>query len=96
VFVTGGGAKLPFVEEVFSIPWWNQIKVQYSVNRLPILDDYQFGEGNAPFERMAVAYGLARPIPELNEYILPSAAPDHTPSPLPIKNIPDREDQYPK
>jgi hypothetical protein len=96
VFISGGGANLPYVEEVFSNPWWNQINVKYPVSRLPTPDDYNPGEGNAPFERMAVAYGLARPIPELDEYILPGGAPDDTPPPLPKRKELDRDDLYPK
>jgi hypothetical protein len=96
VFICGGGSNLPYVEKVFSVPWWNQIKAKYPVSRLPVPDDYDPGEVKAPFERMAVAYGLARPIPELDEYVLPGNAPDDTPPPLPRKDLPDRDDLYPK
>lgn len=96
VFICGGGANLPYVEEVFSVPWWNQIEKKYPVSRLPIPEDYDPGKGNAPFERMAVAYGLARPIPELDKYILPGGAPDDTPPPLPMRKELDRDDLYPK
>lgn len=96
VFVSGGGANLPFIEEVFSIPWWSQLEKKYPVSSLPAPDDFSAEDSGAPFQRMAVAYGLARPIPELDDYVLPGYAPDHTPPPLPTRNGPDRDDLYPK
>jgi hypothetical protein len=95
IFLCGGGANLPHVEDVFSIPWWKNIKTKYAVSRLPTPDDYDAGESAAPFERMAVAYGLARPTPELEDYVLPDKVGDHTPPPLPIKEF-DRDELYPK
>lgn len=95
VFVSGGGANLPFVEEIFSRPWWKQIEVKYPVDRLPTPDDFDPGEDKAPFGRMAVAYGLARPVPELEEYKLPSKCPDQSPPQLPLVEL-DRDDLYPK
>ena len=65
VFLTGGGSNLPFVGDVFSHPWWQQLKVTYPVSALPTPDDFDSGGGRAPFQRMAVAYGLARPKPQL-------------------------------
>ena len=96
VFVSGGGANLPFIEEVFSIPWWSQLKIKYPVSSLPAPDDFSAEDSGAPFQRMAVAYGLARPLPELEEYVLPADVPDHTPPPLPRRDLPDRDDLYPK
>jgi len=65
------------------------------VSRLPTPDDYDAGESAAPFERMAVAYGLARPTPELEDYLLPAEVGDHTPPPLAVKEF-DRDELYPK
>lgn len=95
VFVCGGGARLPYIEEVFSAPWWDKLKVKYPVSRLPVPDDYRDDKSGAPFDRMTVAYGLTLPVPELEKFVLPSAAPDHTP---PITRAPDRDrdDLYPK
>lgn len=99
IFLCGGGAKLPYVERVFSIPWeWSDLQtrqVKYPVSKLPTPDDYAAEEMDAPFERLAVAYGLARPIPELEHYVLPSRSPDHTPPRLPVKEL-DHEILYPK
>jgi hypothetical protein len=95
VFISGGGSKIPYVEKVFGFPWWNQIKVQYPVQLLPQPDDYKTDGIPAPFERMSVAYGLSRPKPELEEYVLPSVAPDHTPPKLPELQL-DHEILYAK
>ena len=95
VFVCGGGAKLPYIEKVFSEPWWEKINACYPVSRLPIPNDYDDNGSAAPFERMTVAYGLTRPIPELETYVLPSEAPDHTPPIIRAKER-DRDDLYPK
>jgi len=95
IFVCGGGSNLPHVEQVFSRPWWKNLQVRYPVSRLPIPDDYDPGESKAPFERMAVAYGLARPLPEFDGYFLPGDGGDHTPPPLPVLEL-DRDELYPK
>jgi hypothetical protein len=95
VLLTGGGSNLPFVEDVFSHPWWQQLKVTYPVSVLPTPDDYDPGGARAPFQRMAVAYGLARPKPQLEDYVMPSDVEDHTPVELPVLEL-DRDDLYPK
>ena len=95
VFLCGGGASLPFASDVFSIPWWDLIKGPYQVSRLPIPDDYDSGEADAPFERMAVAYGLAIPKPSLETYTMPKDAPDQTPPKLHYV-LPDRDEIYAK
>jgi len=95
IFVCGGGASLPHIEEVFSRPWWKNLYVKYPVSKLPTPDDYKNWKSTAPFERMAVAYGLARPLPELERYMLPAETGDHTPPPLPVLEL-DRDDLYPK
>lgn len=95
IFICGGGANLPYVDQVFSRPWWQNIPVRYPVSRLPVPEDYDPGESKAPFERMAVAYGLARPLPEFDGYFLPADVGDHTPAPLPVCEL-DRDELYPK
>jgi len=99
IFLCGGGANLPYVEGVFSTPWkWSNLQarqVKYPVSKLPTPDDYDAEEIDAPFERLAIAYGLARPIPELEQYVLPSGSPDHTPPRLPVQDF-DHEILYPK
>jgi len=95
IFVCGGGSNIPYVEQVFSRPWWKYLHVRYPVDKLPIPDDYDPGKSKAPFERMAVAYGLARPLPEFDGYFLPGQGGDHTPPPLPVLDL-DRDDLYPK
>lgn len=96
IFLTGGGASLPFVKGVFSVPWWKNLHIRYPVNSLPTPDDYHPGDGDAPFNRMSVAYGLARPKPEFDDYILPSDVGDHTPPLPPLRKGPDRDDLYPE
>jgi len=95
IFLSGGGAFLPFAENVFSIPWWKQIEGPYTVNRLPEPEDYVPGEANAPFGRMTVAYGLSIPKPMLDRYTLPKDAPDQTPPRLKYEWI-DRDEIYAK
>ncbi len=84
VFVSGGVAKIPSVESVFSAPWMQQPRMQqlrYPVHHLPIPEDYDSADGEVPFQRMAVAYGLSRSAPELGEFVLPADCPNHTPVP---------------
>ena len=95
VFLSGGGALLPYVHEVFSVPWWNQLRTTYHTSILPTPDNYDPGEGNAPFDRMAVAYGLSIPIPQLADYVLPADCSDHTPPPLRVRDL-YHEDIYAK
>jgi len=95
VFLCGGGASMPFADNVFSIPWWHMIPGLYPVSKLPIPDDYDPGEAEAPFERMAVAYGLAIPKPTLETYVMPKDAPDQTPPKLPYLLL-DRDEIYAK
>ena len=88
VFLTGGGAEVVGAEEVFSSPWWRHLThqyVRYPVAALPEPDDYDSLDGRGPFSRMAVAYGLTYPEPELGDYTLPADSPDQTPPPLPIR-----------
>jgi len=70
----------------FSIPWtvfYNPDnyfqEIKYTVEKLPFPENYNSGITNAPFERMAIAYGLAIPKPQLEDYKLPAECPDHTP-----------------
>ena len=89
VFVCGGASKLPFVKEIFSESWmpkWGP----YPIGELPGPDIYDDQKGQAPFERLCVAYGLTTPEPELGEYKLPRDCPDHTPE----KIIRDRPAVY--
>jgi hypothetical protein len=90
VFVGGGGSQAPFVEQVFSIPWcYPTVQGPYTVNQLPEPNNYDSCGDQAPFHRMAVAYGLAFPKPILDGYVLPGDCPDHTPAPLPPAPIID-------
>lgn len=100
VFLIGGGAYLTPAKDVFSVPWIKLTEgnsdriVKYPVSPLPTPDDYNDAGTGAPFGRMAVAYGLTRPIPVLSEYVLPNDSPDHTPIKI-RKILPDRDDLYP-
>lgn len=82
IFACGGGSKLPSIEEIFSEPWWEQLRtwnIKYPVKELPIPDDYDSLGGQVPFNRMSVAYGLSFPIPEFGDFTLPADSPDQTP-----------------
>lgn len=95
IFISGGGCRLPFVKEILAKPWWENIQARYQVNLIPATEDYNEAADIIPFERIAVAYGLTVPKPKLEEYVLPSDAPDHTPPPLPVRAL-DRDELYPK
>lgn len=82
VFVCGGGARLPFVNEIFCQSWMNKGSQNwgpYPIGVLPEPDDYGTLRSTVPFERMCVAYGLTTPKPEMPTSVLPSASPNHTP-----------------
>ena len=88
VFLSGGGAEVVGAEETFASPWWQHLTqkhIRYPVAALPEPDDYDSVDGRGPFSRMAVAYGLTYPEPELGDYTMPRDCPDHTPPPPPIR-----------
>jgi len=95
IFACGGGSNLPHIDKAFSKPWWTNLNTKYRVSKLPVPDNYQPGKSGAPFERMSVAYGLAIPFPQLDDFTLPDDSPDHTPEPPPLKYF-DHEELYPK
>jgi len=95
VFACGGGSSLPHIDKAFAKPWWANLNTKYRVSKLPVPDNYEPGKSGAPFERMSVAYGLAIPFPQIDDFTLPPDSPDHTPEPPPIKEI-DHEELYPK
>ena len=91
VFLSGGGAEVAGAEETFARPWWRHLSqqyVRYQVAALPEPDDYDSLDGKGPFSRLAVAYGLTCPEPELGDYTMPRDCPDHTPPDPPIR-LPD-------
>ncbi|MEW6386314.1 MAG: hypothetical protein AB1491_02195 [Thermodesulfobacteriota bacterium] len=94
VFVGGGGAQAPYVSQVFSEPVWSNLRTSYRVSLLPEPADYDAVGGKVPFQRMAVAYGLAIPLPQIGVHVLPEDCPNHTPAPLPIREIPHHEELY--
>jgi len=83
VFLCGGGARMPFVNQIFSRSWMSdgsQNWGPYPIAVLPEPDEYGSLRRTVPFERMCVAYGLTTPKPELPVSVLPSESPNHTPS----------------
>lgn len=76
LFITGGGADIIYVKEIFRVPWWSQIKKYYPITNLPYPADYISSNQSAPFQRMSVAYGLCRTIPEFEKFILPNEISD--------------------
>lgn len=75
IFVCGGGMKLPFIKEIFERSW-QQKPEELGPYRISVLKAPSNYEGPPEdFYRMAVAYGLTVPRPELVRYILPSKCP---------------------
>ena len=82
VFLCGGGARMPFVKEIFCQSWMNERGQNwgpYPIAMLPEPDEYGTVRGTVPFERMCVAYGLTTPKVEMADYRLPADRPDDTP-----------------
>ncbi|NLM71410.1 MAG: hypothetical protein GX181_05570 [Synergistaceae bacterium] len=77
VFVCGGGSKLPFVRDIFGRSWYRDDWGPYEVADLYAPSD--FSGSPSDFSRLAVAYGLTTPRPELMEYVLPKDCKDQTP-----------------
>jgi hypothetical protein len=95
IFIGGGGSQLPFVKDILTKPWWENIHARYPISMIPPTEDYHEDKNAIPFERVAVAYGLAIPKPKLEQYVLPKDSPDQTPVPLPCWAF-DRDELYPK
>lgn len=86
VFLAGGGAALPEATKVFEHGWmaaWGP----YRVRPLPPPDQAGSWAGDVPFGRIAVAFGLSTPRPELGDYSMPAESPNHTPPRLPVRDI---------
>jgi hypothetical protein len=88
VFLCGGGSKLPFVRDVFEVPWRENLFGRFPVNDLPVPTREWKDASDAPFHRFAVAYGLTIPVQELGDYVLPRDAPETTPPPRRKKDPP--------
>lgn len=97
VFVSGGGAHFPFVQEIFKKSWMSKPGLKqnwgpYPIGELPTPDNYKAPDvykGHseiAPFYRLSVAYGLTIPEPELGHYVLPKDSPPGTPLCLPKRD----------
>jgi|LQYC01.1.fsa_nt_gi hypothetical protein len=98
IFLTGGGSGLPYLKEIFSEPWLDDLKnegIRYTVSNLPSPDNYDTCGIKIPFERMSVAYGLAWTLPEIPEFKLPADSPDDTPPKPRVIDL-DRDELYPK
>lgn len=80
IFVCGGGSRIPYVKDIFKECWYRPEWGPYEVTALTAPSDFD----GAPkdFPRLAVAYGLTIPRPELAKYVLPKDCPNQTP-PLP-------------
>jgi hypothetical protein len=84
VFLTGGGAQIPVASEVFARSWmtgWGP----YPCSVIPIPESFD-RKSRAQFCRLSVAFGLATPLPELGQQVMPSRSPDHTPARPPIRS----------
>lgn len=91
VFLTGGGAMIPAARSIFAQSWqsnWGP----YPCDVIPSPESFDT-RSQAPFHRLSVAFGLATPIPELGEHIMPSKSPDHTPLRPPIRQWRQEGDQ---
>lgn len=75
VFICGGGSALPSVKEIFCKSWmpgWGP----YEIKELAAPREFRGPE--KVFPRLAVAYGLTFPKPEMNRFVLPRDCPDQT------------------
>lgn len=91
VFLTGGGAMMPAARGIFAQSWqsnWGP----YSCEVIPSPEAFDT-RSQAPFHRLSVAFGLATPIPELGEHVMPSKSPDHTPRRPPTRQWCQEGDQ---
>lgn len=91
VFLTGGGAQIPAARDVFARSWmknWGP----YPCQMIPTPETFD-SRSTAAFHRLSVAFGLAAPLPELGEHVMPSKAPDHTPAKLPVRQWRQEGDQ---
>jgi len=84
IYISGGGASQNAVKEIFSKPRINKEKweeFKHTLSLLPTPEDYI--DNDIPFFRLAVAYGLTNPKPNisLQDYILPKDAKNDTPVP---------------
>lgn len=83
IFITGGGAQIPAARRVFArstMSNWGP----HPCSIIPTPEQYD-ATGSAPFNRLSVAFGLATPLPELGQHILPSNSTDHTPAKAPVR-----------
>jgi len=81
IFKMGGGAELPGIGATFGVPVPYRLgrrSIHYLTRDIPQPSDF-IGGPETPFERLAVAYGLSLPAPQLADYRLPAETPDHTP-----------------
>jgi len=88
IFTSGGGCKLPYVNDVFKESWHNQGYNDwgpYPICELPSPDCYDSKNPGIPFKRLSVAFGLTVDKLDLGQYTLPRDCPDFTPLPLPVK-----------
>ncbi len=84
VFLAGGGGLIPEARRVFSEPWGKHLGT-YPCELLRAPDASV--SADIPFSRMSVAYGLAIPVPELGDYVLPANVANHTPAPAPVRPV---------
>lgn len=88
VFLCGGGSEIEMSEHIFARSWldrnrFNGLSGPYPVHHFEKPTNYVDPQEQAPFARMAVAYGLSYPEPELGEYgtsedIAPAVFPPQT------------------
>lgn len=96
VLIAGGGSTIPRIPLEFSESW-RQGWGPYPIRALPRPPDFDTSGGQVPFGRLAVAYGLTRPKPELDAFVLPSDAKDHTPPVLVRRDLSvDGDGRYPR
>jgi hypothetical protein len=91
IFITGGGAQISGAKRIFSKSWYSNWG-PYACDLMPTPDKFD-NANKIPFNRLSVAFGLARPTPEHGQQTMPSKAPNHTPPRLPVRDWKQHGDQ---
>jgi hypothetical protein len=91
IFLTGGGAAISGAKSVFSRSWYSGWG-PYPCDVMATPEKFDKTK-KIPFNRVSVAFGLARPTPEHGQHTMPSKAPNHTPPRLPVRDWKQDGDQ---
>ncbi|MBN1998607.1 hypothetical protein JW935_13695 [candidate division KSB1 bacterium] len=81
IFTSGGGARIPEINEVFCVPWAEKFQTifTYKMIKLPVPDSCDTLNQQVDFNRLSVAFGLCFPKPEIFKCVKPHQCPNQTP-----------------